>query len=472
MTAAALLAVLAAAVLAPADEWAVIGLKDPGAEPVGSLVSLARGALAVELGPAGRVLGPEETRARLGLPSPDLDTARERLDAAELYYFQLELGAARRSVTGAIDALVRAGGTPEAWEWLRVARLLLASIELAPGTPASREQARDALLPLARVRPHERPSETAYPAEVVAAFDEAVRAAAALPRGTLRVRCLRACPAAHVWIDGASADDAAVSVSLPAGAYHVVVTDSFDRPRLRSLAREVEVRPGAEVTVEVDLEAEGALDAADGPSLLAPPEARTGALVLAARRRVAERLAAVWSSGAGDGRRLHLAVVRPEGRIERQAQIRVGPAGEAAGLERLVRFAVSGELGPGVEDAALPDAALPAAVVAGEPPVAAAAPGPGWKAWAKWSSAAAALALAATGTWLAVDAEDRDDRLQERVAGWGGAVPVEYRAPVLAEREAIGNRRDLALGLLVGAGVAGAGAAALFFLDDAGAATR
>jgi hypothetical protein len=465
MTAAVLLAALAAA---PAPgEWAVIGLKDPGAEPVGPLVSLARGALAVELGPAGRILGPEETRARLGLPPPDLDAVRERLDAAELYYFQLELSAARRSVAGAIDALVRAGGTPEAWEWLRLARLLLASIELAPGTPASRERARDALLPLARVRPGERPSESAYPAEVLAAFDEAVRSAAAAPRGTLRVRCRRSCPAAHVWIDGASADDAAVPVSLPAGAYHVVVTDSFDRPRLRSLAREVEVKAGAEATVEVDLEEEGALDAADGPSLLAPAEARTGALVLAARRQVAEHLAAVWSTGAGDERRLHLAVVRPEGRIERQAQIRVGTAGEAAGLERLVHFAVSGELAPGVEDATLPEA-----VRAPVPEMPAPSPAPAWKTWAKWSSAAAAVALAATGTWFAWDAERRDDRLQDRVAGWGGSVPVEHRGPVLAEREAIGGRRDLALGLLVGAGVAGAGAAVFFLFDDDRESTR
>jgi hypothetical protein len=464
MSPALLVALVAAAapVSPPAGEWAVVGLKGRDAAPVGETVALARGALALALGEAGRVLGPEETRARLGLPPRDLAGARERLDAAELYYFQLELAAARRGVVEAIEALVRAGGAPEAWEWLRVARLLLASIDLAPGTPAAREAARDDLLPLVRVRRGDRPGEKAYPAELLALFDEAARAAAAAPRGTLRVRCQPACAGAHVWVDAASADGVGTPIVLPAGTYHVVVTDSFDRPRLRSLTREVEVKADAETTVEVDLAAEGALDAGDGPSLYAPPEAALAAVTGTARRGLAERLVAVWSTGAGEGRRLHLAVARaPGGRVERQAQIRLDVGAEPVAVERLVRFAASGELGPGVEDASVPAPALAAAAPA-------AVPAAGWKTWTKWSAAAAALGLGATGAWLAFDAEDREDRLQARVDGWGGAVPIGYRDAVMAEHDAIGSRRDLGVGLLVGAGVASVVATTFFLLDDGG----
>lgn len=460
-----LLAALAAAPVG--GGWAVLGLKELDAPSIGATVELARGALGNELRDPRKVLDPEQIRVRLGLPPPDLAAARERLGAAELYYFQLELELARKSVAEAIEILVRAGGEGETWQWLRVARLLLASIDLAPGTPEARREAREALLPLVRVDPGGKPDDRGYPQELVELFDEAAGVVAGAPRGTLRARCRPACPRGHVWVDGASASPIDAAISLPEGRYHVVVTDSFDSARRRSLDREVEVWANDEAAVEVDLEAEGAIDSGDGPALFAPPEARLAAVVRAARLSRIERLLAVWRSGAGDERRLHVAVAgSPDGRIERQAQLRLGTMGEGAALERLVRFAVSGEALPGVEDAGLPE---PMMAVSAELP---AAQRSGWTTWGKWSVTAASVALGVAGTWLAIDAENREDRLQDLVAGWGGAVPAVHRDAARAEQREIGRRRDLGVGLLVGAGVAAVGATTFFLFENKGDSPR
>lgn len=441
--------------------WSVVGLRSPRDPPMQEAVATLRGALALELAArgGGRVLGEEETRARLGLGGESLRAVREKVDAAELYYFQLELGLARTNLEEALEALAHCSGVPEAWERTRVARLLLGMVHLAAGTEEGRALASAQFELLARLQPAVELSPSIYPAEVVALYEEARRRVAGSKSGTLRVLCTGECAGGQVWVDTLPMGVPGESIELAAGRYRVLATDRFEGPQIRSLLREIEIRPGEETLVRIDLELEGAVSGNDGPSLLlrdvAVPEA--GARLLAAHvgtdRALALSLVAggfdAHVVGPGDELRVHRVLLEPDDT-------------QAAALSRLARLVLGGGL-----VASLPGAApMPAeAWVAGGRPEPA-APKP-WLGWARWSSAGAAVLAAGAGTWLRLDAASREDELAAQLRRWGGTYPDATAARRGAgELRSIASTADWGTGLLVGAGVAAATSLTLFLLDD------
>ncbi len=490
MTAVLLAAVALAAAPQP-EGWAVVGLREPGEPKIADTVELLRGAVQNELGKKGRVHGAEETRARLGLPARSLEQVKDLLDASELYFFQLELDAARGNLELALAALVHAGGDVQAYERMRVARLLLAMVELTDKKRGSKEAARKQLERLAALLKSYRPDAAAYPKELVALYAEAQGAVAAAPRGKLQVTCKvpASCKAAHVWVDTVPAGVPGESIELPAGTYQVLVTDRFEKPAARSLTRDVEVRAGATASVTVDLGTEGAVEPDGGPAFLVPAdrEARTSALVVAAARVGAARTVGVWRT-AGDAPRVHVAVIDPStSRVEREAHVRLaGRTTLATAVEKLARFAVAGEATDGVVAPGAPGggkAAEPAAAgtvdvgpsVAGAPgavPVEAVAAPPAEGAplrplrVAKWATGAGAVLLAGVGSYFKYEALAEQEALDIQLERWGNVVPTDEIGRVHAQLDDIQSADDMAVGLWVGAGALLTTSAVLFVLDD------
>ncbi len=470
---------LAAASAAPGS-WAVLGVRVDGGVVVKDAVELVRGAAAHEVSAGGRVFDADETRSRLGLPSRTPREIRELVDTAELYYFQLELAPARRNLELALEALVQAGGDAESFERLRVARLLLAMVELADTRrPGGRERALAQLLPLAALRAVAAPSPQNYPKELVELFEQARREVAARPLGRLRAVCRpTACADGQVWIDAAPSGVPGEWIPLPAGTWRLRVSDRFEAPRARSLTRELVVSAGVDVTVELDLAAEGALDPDGGPAFRSPadPDARLGALRLAAARSGAERTVGVLRVAGPDGDRLHVAVLEGvSGRLVREASIRLGPGLPlSAAAARLARFAVSGEAREGVVQAGAdaPDAggagtptAAPADAVT--PPAELSAHGTGITV-AKWSSLGGAVLVGGLGLWFQKGASEESATLDASLRKWGGVVPTEEVDAVNQRLADIDAGEGRALGCFIGAGALAAGSAVLFWLDDDG----
>lgn len=461
---------------APPSTWAVLGVRVEGGLPVKEAVELVRGASVHEVGGDGRVFDADETRARLGLPSRDARAVQELVDTAELYFFQLELASARRNLELALESLVHAGGDAASFERLRVARLLLAMVELADTRrPGGRERALVQLEALAAVQPDATPSPQNYPKELVDLFDEAKRTTAARPRGRLRASCRPSpCAGGQVWIDAAPAGVPGEAISLPAGSWRLRVSDRFEAPRLRSLTRELVLQPGDDVTVELDLAGEGALDPDGGPAFQSPdePTARLGALRLAAARSGATRTVGVLRTSGTGGDRLQVSLIEGvSGRLLREASIRLGPdVPLSVAAAKLARFVVAGEAREGVT--ALPVEAgeagpVPLPPEAVTPPEELSAHGPGITI-AKWSTLGGAAVLGGLGWYFQRGATDENAALTADLNEWGGVVPQEEVDGVNRRLEAIDAGEARALGCFVSAGVLMAGSAVLFWLDDDG----
>lgn len=463
---------LQAAAEARLESWSLAAMHAEEEADLSQELADLRGALAIELSGRGKgvLRDPGWSQLRLGLPDADLRTVSARIDAAELYYFQLELELARSNLEQALDELGHAAGIPEAWERTRVARMLLAMVHLARRTPDSRTRALEQLIRVARIQPGWSPSLASYPAEVNELYAEAQRRLEARGKGRLRVGCEPACPGGQVYVDSYPLAAPGEAIELPPGRYRVAVTDRFEDPRHRSLLREVEVTVGAESRVTVDLEREGKLLIRPGPVVIVPRDLRARRL---AAEQVAQRLGTdrilILQLGE-EGERLAW-LLDGGGAILRE--IRSPPGADAPG--RIARLATSEAIpgegvpvaalagGEGASVAALQDAVVPT-VESG--PVPAEANGfPTWRT-ATWSTAGAALLAGSVGLYLRLDADDREEALRADLAGRNGVYSsVELARRARAEAAAIRDQARWGNGLLWTAGILSATAVALYLLD-------
>jgi len=462
------MAFLALVVAAPAaaqhriDEWTVVGLRSEVEPPLAEEVATLRGALNLELSARGSGVVQDEpfTLLRLGTPDRDLRSIRDAIDAAELYYFQLELELARTHLEQALAELAHASGINKAWDRTRFARMLLGMVHLAGRSPDARIRAEEQFAAIARLQPTWTPSASSYPEEVLELYAEVRRRIEETERGLLRISCDPACPGGHVFSDAYPIGTPGEAVPLAPGLYRIVVADRFDNPE-RSVAKEIEIRAGEETRLEIDLASQDRLAVEPGPVVLAPREEE-------ARRRVAAQVArraeTEWSLvlQRGSGGATLGWVVDGEGVIRREVQI---PPGDKEPLLALAHRALATDLvpvpAPASASAAPADAAAETQVEAPPP-----APSGLWSV-SKWSSTGAAVVAAAAGIYLRIDAADREEALQRKLAAWGGVVPTgEAARAARTEAGAIATRSDWGTGLLVGAGVLGATAATLFLLES------
>ncbi|AKU89779.1 hypothetical protein AKJ08_0166 [Vulgatibacter incomptus] len=498
------------------ETWAVVGLRGPAASRMHDRVETLRGFLALSLreGKDTRVLGEEETRARLGLETRSFQKIEAQIDGAELFYFQLELRHARDNLEQALAALAHHGG-PEAWERTRVSRLLLATVLLAERGSDSRAKAREALGPIARVRPDYRPPPMAYPAELIALHDEVRQEVVRLPKGWLRVDCEAACPGGQVWVETFPLGAPGEAIPLPAGRYRVTIGDSFEKPTARSLLREVVVEAGRETSLLIDLGIEGSADAGDGPSFLVPnEEARLVAAHRAAAQLGTSQLVVLWAEPDGEAKELHAAVIEAStGRLRRQASVAFDDgSSEGAALERLAKRLIGSEttdvadaVGSGGGDARSPgagaadDAGVGILAIRSEPSVlnaaapkaesataqkaaarksapesatappssrldgrvASAGEPPSWVPTARWTGVAVTAVAATAGLWLRANATSQIDRLR----GSGPFASVSEARQASADLASAGTRADVGTSLLVGAGAAAVTTLVLHLLD-------
>jgi len=454
------------------EAWAVVGLR--AGDPSGALrdeVADLRGALLLELSArgGGTVLDEEASRLRLGIAG-DLRVAREALEAAELYYFQLDLAAARANLERALDALAWGSGIPDAWEKTRDARMLLAMVHLASDAPERRERALRQLEAVVRVDSDWTPAASAWPDEILALHDEARARLAAGGTGNLTVRCVRGCGGGTVFVDGRPLGAPDAPLALPAGRYRVVLADRAERPDRTSLAREVDVVAGQDVVFAIDLEAEGRLRLEEGPVVLAASDERRwrDAASLVARRAATEFTLVLLEAAPEAGRRAWL--LDATGAI--RADLSVDAAAEAP-LRELARRALAAKPAPAAPEAIVaallaPPAERDSNTAASAATEAAPAPAERPIAWqaAKWGAAGGAVLAAALGLGLHVDAADRDATLRSRLGSWNGVVPTSNAArAVRSEADAIAAEANWGTGLLVGAGFLAATAATLFLLE-------
>ncbi len=445
------------------DRWTVVGLRAAGEPEIREEVAVLRGALSLELSARGSgvVRDEEQTGLRLGLRGASLRSVRDRIDAAELYFFQLELGVARENLEQALEELGHASGIPEAWERTRAARMLLGMIHLASRDEAGKRLAAEQFAAVARIQPRWSPADASYPAEVVELYAEQRRLLDAGERGLLRVACEPACAGGHVFLDSFPVAVPGEAIALSPGRYRVVVTDRFENPQRRSLLHEVVVRPGDESRVTVDLAVEGSLSAEEGPGLGA---ARGTAPRRQAVEQVARRLGSDFVlalQAAEDGGWLAW-VVDADGRIRRELAL---PPGAPGGVESIAHLALTDAM-PG---ALAPVASVGQPLVAERGSVEAAAPAtradPVWTA-ARWGTGGTAVLAGALGLYLHLDGKARDEALRGQLRSWGGVAPSERAARATrSESDAIQSQARWGTGLLVGAGVLSATAITLFLLD-------
>lgn len=449
------------------ETWAVMGVRHRHGPSMKEIVAQVRGAVALELSAreSGLVLDDEETRSRFGLGSSSLREIRSKVDAAELYYFQLELGLARDNLERALLELSYVAGVPDAWERGRVAKMLLGMVHLAEGGVDGRSRAFQQFEEVARIRPELLPSELIHPPDVLALYREARTRVESLPRGRLRVVCGGGCPTGQVWVDSLPMGVPGEAIDLPAGRYGVLLTDRFEKPRAISWLRQVEVVGGEEKVVHVDLSLESAIRGGEGPSFLVDGGGaiEPGALRTLAERVDADRLMVVEAVAGG----FEAGVVDRSGRIERFSVTVQEKESQQDALGRLVRKAFSGpEPLPAVVHVAA--AATDGGEVWLEGRGHEALPGSGgqWMGWGKWSAAGFAIVSAGVGTVLKIDADKREAEHRRQWELWGGMYPSE---PVARQgrREWRGIQRsaDWGTGLLITAGVAAVAGATLFWLD-------
>lgn len=449
------------------ETWAVLGLRHRQGPSMGESVATLRGALALELSARehGQVLDDEETRSRFGLGSSSVKEIRAKVDAAELYYFQLELGLARDNLERALVELSYVAGAPDAWERSRVAKMLLGMVHLAEGGVGARSRALQRFEEVARIRPELLPSELVHPPEVLALYREARERVEALPRGRLRVICGAGCATGQVWVDSQPMGVPGEAIELPAGTYGVLLTDRFEKPRAISWLRHVPVEADGETVVHVDLPLEASVRGAEGPSLLVDqgigPEA--GALRTLSERVDVDRLLIVEAVEGGFRGR----VIHRSGRVHPIA-VSTGPReSQEEALGRLARAALGEESITRVASATeeLRVDASPGWLEESEPNEWSRPHGE-WMTWGKWSAAGATLVAAGVGTALHLDANQREESHLRRWRAWGHVYPSEGAAAKgRREVRSIQRASDWGTGLLITAGVAAVTGATLFWLD-------
>ena len=445
------------------ESWSVVGMRDEAASDLGAELAALRGALSLELSARGRgvVRDEEETRLRLGAAGTDLRAVRDRIDAAELYFFQLELDVARTNLEQALAALVHASGLPRAWEHTRDARMLLGMVHLAERTQESRRRAIEQFAAVARVQPAWSPADASYPAEVIELYAEA-RDSLPPATGTLRAVCAPACPGGQVFVDTFPAGAPGQPIALAPGSYRVVVADRADAPRRRSLLREIEVA-GGETEVRVDLPSESPLVGREGTALELPADAgvrRQAAAQLAQRLGTDFTLVLLASTPTGRAGWL----VDAQGRVVREMAL--AKHGDDAAVE-LAQLATSDALPSAPAQAASASGSRPPAVETranAAPPAVDRTPA-GWQV-ARWATVGGAVLAASAGAWVHLDAAHRDDAMRTSLERSGGVLPSDAVARATrAEADAIRSQERLGNGLLLGAGVLTATAVTLFFLD-------
>lgn len=446
------------------ETWAVIGLRQRHGPSMKENVALLRGALALELSgrERGQILDDEETRSRFGLGSSSLREIRAKVDAAELYYFQLELGLARDNLERALVELSYVAGAPDAWERSRVAKMLLGMVHLAEGGVGARSRALERFEEVARIRPDLLPSEFVHPPEVLDLYREARQRVETLPRGRLRVVCGAGCQGGQVWVDSLPMGVPGEAIELPVGRYAVLLTDRFEKPRAISWLRHVRLDAEGETIVHVDLSLEAAIRGADGPSLLVDKDAPLppGALQTLAARVDVDKLLVLE---AGDGG-FQARVVERSGHIQPLAVSAEVRESQEDVLARLARMAIGGPAVPVV--ASVGDAGADASPQWAEAQTEVESAPPDWLVWGKWSSAGAAVATAGVGVALKVDANRRETAFLSRWNGWGRMYPTESIARKgRREVRSIQRSSDWGTGLLVAAGAAAVTGATLFWLD-------
>ncbi len=463
-----------AATADPEERWAVVGLRTPESPALKQELEILRGFLGYDAAAkeSGRlILRESATRSRLGLMSGGLEEIEQKIDGAELYYFQLELPLARESLEEALQALRLQIG-PRATKRSRVARLLLATILLAENGQGAMERAAATIEPIARLHPNDGPDPRAYPAEMVALFGEVSRTAAATRKGWLRIDCEASCPEGHVWVDSYPLGAPGERIELPAGRYQVLVGDRFERPALRSLLREVEVVAGEEATILVDLAREGAVDPEGGPSFLIPDDgAWESAAMMVAGRLIPDPLVVLRRTQA-DGPRLHAALLEG-GRIVREASASVeGGADPTMTLEQLANLLTSGstegEAATSGQSAADPVAAPyrsdrpsldPRILATSSDPI------PAWVEPTRWTTAGVAVAATVAGIWLHADASSTQRALSDRFGAAGAYGTIEEARAASREMDAARSQAKWGTGVLVGAGAAAVTTLVLFLLD-------
>ena len=444
----------------PLETWTVAGLRADDEAPLHDDLTALRGALSLELTARGRgsLIESERVRLRWGAEA-DLPSIREHLDTAELYYFQLELEAARRYLEQALDELPTASGRPEAWEWTRDARMLLAMVHLAAGDEQAQERAEAEFAAITRVDPAWRPPDTAWPPQALELYARVRGAEQVRQAGRLRVPCSPDCAGGGVFADARLIGAPAQVIALPPGRYRGAVGDRFERPTKRSLLREIEIRAGKETTLSVDLEAESDLATPDGLAVLAPIDAdlRDARAALAARHAGTDNLLLLHRDREG-----HLLAWGLDGRARLRGTFETEGEGEEA-LSSLAAQVVRAYL-ERPEPPAEPEE--PPAFVAADAPAPGGAP-PALQAM-RWGTLGAALVASGVGTWQHVDAAQRDQALGSRLDGWSGAVPDERSAAAArTEADAIVTQQAWGTGLLIGGGTLGATALLLFLIDGA-----
>lgn len=455
---------LSAALLVPAfasaeplEAWTVAALGEDGEAPTNEEVAALRGALTLELSARGRgtVLDPALTRLRWGAEA-DLPSVRELLDTAELYYFQLELEAARRFLDQAIFELPSASGKAEAWEWMRDARMLRAMIHLAAGDEGAEERAQGEFAAIVRVDPAWRPPDTDWPPQALELYDRVRRSEQVRQAGRVRVDCSSDCAGASVFADGRRIGAPAQVIALPPGRYRVVVADGADNPSRRSLVRDVEIEAGREVVLSVDLGTEARL--AEGTTVLASmdPQERRARASLAARHAGGDFLLLLHHDEAGQAQAW---VLDADGRLRGSFRPEEGSADAHASIATQVAQADLAAPAPDAKPEVSP------AYVEDIPSRDTGTSSPGLQA-ARWGTLGAALVAGGLGTWMHVDAAQRDSRLGERLNEWNGALPTERAAAAArTEADAIVAQQAWGTGLLVGAGTLGVTALVLFLVD-------
>ena len=441
------------------DAWTVVGLRSEAEPPLADDVATLHGALTLELSArgAGVVRDEHATHLRLGTPEPDLRAIRDDIDAAELYYFQLELEVARSSLEQALAELAHASGIQMAWDRTRFARMLLGMVHLAGKAPDARARAEEQLTAVARLQPTWTPAEASWSDEVIELYARVRRRLEETERGLLRVTCDPACPGGHVFSDAYPIATPGEAVPLPPGRYRIVVADRFDNPE-RTVAREIEIRPGEETRLAVDLASAEKLAVEPGPVVLAPREDEARRRIAAQVARRAETDFALILQRGVNGSTLGW-VVDGEGAIRRELSI---PADDEEPLLTLAQQALADDAPGLVAATGTAEAGLAGPTPAGQGAVSGL-----WTA-SKWSTAGASVVAAAAGIYLHIDAAKRDDALRGRLSDWGGVIPTGDAARASREEAGtIANQSNWGTGLLVGAGVLGVTAATLFLLDPA-----
>ncbi len=460
-------------------EWIVVGVRGPDDPSVAPLIEDFRKALASELGPNGPslVVSSQSVLSRLGTSSAAVSTLLTHITDAEGAYQQFSLDAAREKFQAGIQELANVSGEPSVWEASMTAHVLLAMVYLAAQERDAVTHARAELESILRVAPDFRASGYSGDPVFLGHFKKADDKVRHLPKGALRV-AVPSHAGVQVWVDAAPKGPSE-KIELPAGTYHVRVTDEREAPRLRSFTHVVTVKPGEETLLTVNLEVEGALDLVGGPAfaLSSWSNLRTELPSVLGERLGSGRMAFLWLDGQ---KNVRLAVGDAgSGRLERAVAVASSNSGDRSKvLADLAAYATSRKLSPGLVEVAptFADVRLTASRVVEMPAqrrLPTTAPSVQTSSLGvrigAWSSGGAAVVMAAIGIAFAVQASKSRTELDGQFLSDGQVlVPFPSQADYARQRGEQLTAERWGVGLLVGAGLAAAASVVLFVLDARG----